>query len=306
MKKVLITFSLMFLLFANANAKDIRVILTNPAGSSTDMLTKSISEAYYKLTGDNFVIDYAPGGGGAVAAVKFQNANPNTVLVGITSLHIYNPVLKNNLPYKDSDFKYVSFLGYGPAMYISNTASGIKTINDLLTKLPKSDKPFIGGYAIAYNLSVNILKNSGKLPKNIEIIGHKGAPDVLLNVLNGSVPVGLIGTTSNLIQLAKEGRINIIGSTHEEDIEIQGLKIPSVGKALGVTQTTGGFLISIKPNADKKFASEFEANIKKAVLSDTVQATMKKYNIFPANIFGAIDTEKRIKSFRKTVEQNIK
>ena len=75
---------------------------------------------------------------------------------------------------------------------------------------------------------------------------------------------------------------------------------------MGVTQTTGGFLISIKPNADKKFASEFEANIKKAVLSDTVQATMKKYNIFPANIFGAIDTEKRIKSFRKTVEQNIK
>jgi hypothetical protein len=109
-----------------------------------------------------------------------------------------------------------------------------------------------------------------------------------------------------VIQLAKEGKINIIGSTHDEDIEIQELKIPSVGKALGVTQTTGGFLLSIKPNADKKFASEFEANIKKAVLSDTVQTTMKKYNIFAANIFGATDTEKRINSFRKTVEQNLK
>lgn len=292
--------------YGNSYAKDIRVILPNPAGSTTDMLAKAIGEEYNKLTGDNMVITYAPGGSGAVAAVKFQNAEPNTVLIGITSLHIYNPVLKTGLPYKDSDFRYVAFVGYTPAMYISNPNSGIKTIDDLLNKLPKSDKPFIGGYAIAYNVSVNALKNAGKLAKNVDIVGHKGGPDILVNVLNGSVPVGLIGTTSNLIQLAKEGKINIIGSTHAEDIEIQGLKIPSVGKKLGVTQTTGGFMISLKPNADKKFATEFEANIKKVLLSDSVQATMKKYNIFAANIFGTNDTNKRVKSFRQTVSQNVK
>lgn len=293
-------------MFSSASAKDIKVLLPNPAGSTTDMLTKSLGDAYHKITGDNLVIEYAPGGSGAVAAVKFQNADSETVFVGITSTHIYNPVLKNNLPYKDSDFKYIAFVGYTPAMYISNPATGIKTINDLLTKLPKSDKPFIGGYAIAYNVSVNVLKNTGKLSNNVQIVGHKGGPDILVNVLNGSVPVGLIGTTSNLIQLAKEGKINIIGSTHSEDIDIQGIKIPSVGKALGVTQTTGGFLISLKPNANKVFAKKFEADIKKALLSDSVQATMKKYNIFAANIFGTKDTEKRVSSFRETVAKNIK
>ena len=305
MKKIIVSICLFFFCTV-LNAKDIKVILPNPAGSTTDMLTKSLGEEYHKLTGDNLVIDYAPGGSGAVAAVKFQNADADTVLVGITSLHVYNPVLKKDLPYKDSDFRYLAFVGYTPAMYISNPSTGIKTIDDLLTKLPKSDKPFIGGYAIAYNVSVNVLKNAGKLSNNVQIVGHKGGPDILVNVLNGSVPVGLIGTTSNLIQLAKEGKVNIIGSTHHEDIEIQGVKIPSVGKKLGVTQTTGGFLISIKPNADKNFAEKFEANIKKALLSESVQATMKKYNIFPANIIGTTDTEKRVKSFRQTVAENVK
>lgn len=304
-KKKIIPLLISLFLTTTVTAKNIDVIIPNPAGSTTDILAKALSESYYKITGDNLIIQYAPGGDGAVAAVKFQNANKETLLLGITSLHVYNPALKQDLPYKDSDFKYISFIGYTPAIYISNPTSEIRTIEDLLNKLNKSDKPFIGGYAISYNVSVNILKNKNKLDKKIQIVGHKGGPDVLVNVLNGSVPVGLIATTNNLIELAKEGKINIIGSTHHEDILIQGIKIPSVEKTLNLPQTTGGFIISMKPNADPKFAENIEKNIVKALQSKEVQESMQKYNIFPANIFGAEATQKRIADFRQTVKENI-
>ena len=305
MFKKIIPFLISLFLTTVVIAKDIDVIIPNPAGSTTDILAKALSESYNKITGDNLVIQYAPGGDGAVAAVKFQNANNETLLLGITSLHIYNPALKQDLPYKDSDFKYISFIGYNPGFYISNPSSGIQTIEDLLNKLNKSDKPFIGGYAVAWNVNINILKNKNKLDKKIQIVGHKGAPDVILNVLNGSVPVGIVAVTNNLFELAKEGKINIIGTTHHEDMDIEGIKIPSVGKKLNLTQTTGGFIISMKPNADPKFAENVEKNIVKTLQSKEMQKSMEKYNIFPANIFGSEATEKRINDFRQTVKENI-
>lgn len=304
MFKKIVPYLISLFLSTMVSAKDIDVIIPNPAGSTTDMLAKALATSYHKITGDNLILHYAPGGDGAVAAVKFKNANRETLLLGITSLHVYNPVLKKDLPYQDSDFKHISFIGYTPALYISNPSSGIYTTEDLLNKLNNSDKPFIGGYAVSYNVSINILKNAGKFKENVEVVGHKGGPDVLLNVLNGSVPVGLIAVTSNLIDLAKEGKINIIGSTHHEDLDIQGIKIPSIEKALNLTQTTGGFIISMKPNADHKFAENIEKNIVKALQSTEVKESMEKYNIFAANIFGSKATEKRINDFRQTVKEN--
>lgn len=294
-----------FFLTTVVSAKNIDMILPNPAGSTTDMLAKALAESYYKITGDNLIIQYAPGGDGAVAAVKFKNSNRETLLLGITSLHVYNPVLKQELPYQDADFKHIAFVGYTPALYISNPSTGILSIEDLFNKLNNSKQAFIGGYAVSYNVSINILKNAGKFKKNVEVVGHKGGPDVLLNVLNGSVPVGLIAVTSNLIDLAKQGKINIIGSTHHEDLDIQGIKIPSIEKLLNLTQTTGGFIISMKPNVDTKFAEDIEKNIIKALQSKEVRDSMEKYNIFPANIFGSKATEKRINDFRQTVKENV-
>ena len=61
----------------------------------------------------------------------------------------------------------------------------------------------------------------------------------------------------------------------------------------------------MKPNADPKFAENIEKNIVKALQSKEVQESMEKYNIFPANIFGAEATQKRITDFRQTVKENI-
>lgn len=304
MKKII---SILLLVFLNISsigyAKEINVIIPNPPGSTTDILAKIVGDEYLKLTGDKFVIDYQPAASGTVAAVKFINSNKNTVLLGNSSLHVYNPVLEKNLPYNDNDFSYVAFVGYTPAIYISSMQSQIKNIDDLFKKLNNSQKPYIGGYAAAYNLSVQILKDHNKLDKKIEIVSYKGAPDIVHNVLNNSVEVGLVGTTGSLFQLAKEKKLHIIGTTHHEDITRNGVTATSLSKATGVPQTTGGFLFSVKPSADKTFSKEFSENIKKILENPLVQEQMLNVNIFPANVVGEEHTKDRVKKFRESIKK---
>jgi len=301
MKKLLSVLLLYVIIASTTNAKDIKIIVANAPGSTSDIIAKALGDSFKEITGDNFKLEYHPGASGSVAAVKFQSANKESVLVGITSLHIYGPILEKDLPYKDNDFIPISIIGFQPGIYISDPASGINNIEDLINKLSKSNKPFIGGYAATYNLSVEILKNAGKLEKNVEIVGHKSAPDIILNVLNGTISVGVVATTGNLYQLAKEGKINIIGSTADDEFVYEGVKVPSITKALGIPQTKGGILLSLKPDADKEFIEKFIETLKKAMETDRVKEAMYKTNISPAGVIGIKETSNKISNMRKDV-----
>gem|GEM_PF-5472874 len=306
MKKMLHMLLFFIMMVSNSMAKDLKVIVSNPPGSTSDILIRAIGESFTEISGVKFVPEYHPGASGAVAAVKFQSADKESVLLGITSLHVYAPILEKSLPYKDSDFDTVAIIGFQPGIYISGAESGIKSIDDMINKLPKSEKPFIGGYAATFNLSVDLLKKQGKLKDNVEIVGYKGATDIVLNVLNGTIPMGVVATTGNLYQLAKEGKINIIGSTADNDFEHEGVLVVSVVKKLGVPQTSGGILLSLKPNADKDFVEKFIKTLRAALATDRVREAMYKTNITPADVVGSKETTRKIMQMRKDVTDIIK
>lgn len=306
MIKTLLSLAVAISVSMSALADNIKLIIANPAGSSSDIVSRAIGDSFQELIGQNFDIEYAPGASGAVAAVKFQAAEKNTALLGITSLHIYNPVLKTDLPYKDTDFEPVAIVGLLPALYISRGDSSVKTVDDLVNVLPKTDRPLIGGYASVWNLNVTMLQNAGKLSKNVKIVGHKGAPAVVTNVLNGSVEVGMVSVTSTTLQLAKEGKINIIGSTAAEDFEYAGVRVRSVSKRLGVDQTMGGLLLSLKPNSDPEFTAKFVATLKRAIATTRVQEAMRKTLLTHPGVVGTPDTYNDILARRKAVTDLIK
>lgn len=306
MKKIILIILFLMIIVTTVNAKDIKVIVANPPGSTSDILAKAIGDSFREISGDSFKLEYHPGASGAVAAIKFQSSDKESVLLGITSLHIYAPIIEKDLPYKDNDFLPISIIGFQPGIYISDPNSGIQNINDLINKLSNSNKPFIGGYAATYNLSVEMLKKTGKLQKNVEIVGHKSAPDIILNILNGTIPVGIVATTGNLYQLAKEGKINIIGSTDDDDFVYEGIKVLSVTKVLGVPQTKGGLLLSLKPDADENFSKNFITTLKKAMETDRVKEAMYKTNISPSGVIGIKETSSNIFKMREDVLDVIK
>jgi tripartite-type tricarboxylate transporter receptor subunit TctC len=304
MKKFLLTLFLgLWLTVSNVQAKTINMILANPPGSTADILARAFADAYQKISGDNIVLLHRPGGNHVIAAMAFRDSPVDTVLFGSSTIHVYNPVLEKELKYVDADFHHIAVVAYGPAFYVTTPSTGLKTPKDLVTKLAQSKLPMIGGYATAYNLSVDILNRQTVANNKLEIVNYKGGPEVTLGVLSKDISVGLLSATSSTFQLIKDDKLHIIGSTHSSDLVYNGILIPSVSQNLKVPQTSGAYYLSIKPNSDLAFIEEFQKNAKLALETDSMKSVMQNSVVFPGDIVGHNQVVKDLEKFRNTVRK---
>lgn len=304
MKNLLVSIILLVLFYSIAKSKEIDLIVPNSPGSTTDILGKDIAAKYEEITGKKITIKYLPGGEGAVAASHFQKAHNQTMMMATSAMIIYNPVLKKDLSYKDEDFKFYAWLGSLHCIYVTRTDTGIKTIEDFITKLPKSKKPFVAGYGPACDLNVDILNKSGKSSGPLEVVKYKSGPDTLLALLNGDVDVANINVQSSLFQLVDEGKLHIIATSSASELDVEGKKIISMSTALQIPYTMAGWVFVIKPNADPAFEKSLQDNLKKIMYSDKLQKSMKQVFGVNSDIYGEKDTLDFIKDFRKKVRDN--
>jgi tripartite-type tricarboxylate transporter receptor subunit TctC len=80
-------------------AAEYSVIIPNPPGSSSDTVGRAIADEYTRLTGNTLVFDYVPGADQMIAAVKFKNQSRLTVIVGTSTMHVFNHVCANVFMY---------------------------------------------------------------------------------------------------------------------------------------------------------------------------------------------------------------
>ncbi|MFN0163193.1 MAG: Bug family tripartite tricarboxylate transporter substrate binding protein, partial [Burkholderiales bacterium] len=90
--------------FAQADAypnRQVRFIVSFPAGSATDQVARLIAAQLTKATGQTIVIDNRGGASGMIACEAVAKAPPDgyTVLVTTGTTHAANPSLFKKLPY---------------------------------------------------------------------------------------------------------------------------------------------------------------------------------------------------------------
>lgn len=293
---------------ALASPKEISVILPNPPGSTTDTVFRIIQKEYFDRTGVNLVPDYTPGGDMIIAANKFKNSNnKNVVLLGTTTIHIYNHVLKDSIPYTDEDFQHVAWLGRMPGLWIAHPNSPYKTMADVVKNLSSSSKPVIATHAPSNLVNIILLEQFNNVGK-IEKINYKGGPDVELAIMANDTDVALIGNTSATASLHQANKIRIIGHTLDGEISIgkNNLKLPSVLPYINGPQLNGGFIFSVKPTADEKFVEEFSKIINDILSSDQVQTELQAHTVFISSERGHAAVLKSVQDMRAAVESALK
>jgi tripartite-type tricarboxylate transporter receptor subunit TctC len=282
---------------AAASTKEISVILPNPAGSTTDMVFRILQKEYFDRTGVTLVPDYTPGGDMIIAANKFKNStNNNVVLLGTTTIHIYNHVLKDSIPYTDEDFQHVAWVGRMPGLWITHPNSPYKTMTDVVKNLSSSNKPFIATHSQANLVNIVLLQQFNNL-ENVQPINYKGGPDVELAIMSNDADVALIGSTSSTAALHETNKIRIIGHTLDGNILLgkNNLKIPSVLPYIKGPQLNGGFIVSVKPTADAVFVNEFSKIINDILSSPKVQSDLQTHTV-------SVSTERGHNAVLKSVQ----
>ncbi|WP_052402670.1 Bug family tripartite tricarboxylate transporter substrate binding protein [Muricoccus aerilatus] len=115
----------------------IRLIVSQAAGSNTDVVARLMAEPMARKLGQPVVVENRAGANGVIATtyIKQQRPDGHTIaLVGV-SLLTFNPYLYSNLPYDPArDFTYIAPVSDTPFVLVVSPKSGITSLADFVAR----------------------------------------------------------------------------------------------------------------------------------------------------------------------------
>lgn len=210
----------------------IRYIVTDAAGSGTDLLARITAEGLTEVFGHQVVVDNRPGAGGNIGAELGARANPDgyTVLQ-IATTHAVNATLYKNLPYGlTRDLTGVSQLAAGPSVVIVASNSPSKTLADLVATArakPGALTFASAGTGTCSYLAGELFRRAANI--NMMHVPYKGGPPATTATVSGEISV-YFSPLSSALPLVRQGRLNALAVTTTKRLE-QLPNIPTVAEA---------------------------------------------------------------------------
>jgi tripartite-type tricarboxylate transporter receptor subunit TctC len=226
----------------------IKFVVPFPPGGSTDPIARIIQAKVTEQTGWNIVIENKAGGASVVGAsvVAKAPADGQTWLIAFDN-HILNPLLNDNLPYKDSELT--------PVMQIGRSAQGIAAYptkpygtfaEAIKAAQAEPNKVSIGslGSSLAQIFIAFMQKENGF---QMNYIPYKGGGPLFQDALSGVIDIS-VSSLANMMPHVTAGKLKLVGVTADKRSRLapnvptlaeQGVKAPPSYSWWGVFAPTG-------------------------------------------------------------------
>jgi tripartite-type tricarboxylate transporter receptor subunit TctC len=197
-------------------AKPVRVVIPYPAGSTPDIVGRTLSERLQKALGQPFVVENRTGAGGNIGADAVAKAAPDghTLLIGINGPVATNKYLYKNLPYdSDKDFAPISLLASAPQMLVVSPDLRVESFRDFLDYARRNPgKISYGsvGSGSASHLTMELLKSEAKL--FMVHIPYRGFPPAVTDMLGGNLHA-MFAIIPGVLPHVKAGRMQALAVT---------------------------------------------------------------------------------------------
>jgi tripartite-type tricarboxylate transporter receptor subunit TctC len=171
--------------------KPVKVIVPYPAGSTPDIVGRTLSTKLQVTLGQPFVVENRTGAGGNIGAeaVAKAPADGHTLLIGINGPAAINKFLYKNLNYdSDRDLLPISLLATSPQMLVTTPAvpaGSFRDFVDFVRGNPGRLSYGSVGSGSASHLTMELLKSDAKL--FIVHIPYRGFPPAVTDMLAGNI-----------------------------------------------------------------------------------------------------------------------
>lgn len=172
--------------------KTIQMVVPFPAGSSPDLLARTLSEPMSKALGQTIVVENKPGAGGNIGTRYAATAKPDgyTMLLTINGPMVTAPTLyKNTLGYDPlKDLQPISLVGTSPNVLLVPADSEATTVQEFIELAKKEDGALNYGSVgpgSASHLSMAMLEHEGGI--NLAHIPYSGFPQIISAVIAGDI-----------------------------------------------------------------------------------------------------------------------
>lgn len=172
-------------------AKPIKLIVPFPAGSTPDIVGRTLGQKLAEAWHQPVVVDNKTGAGGNIGTAEAAHAPADgyTLLIGINGPIAVNKALYEKLPYDpEKELKPISLLAAAPQLLTVHPSVPANDLNNFVAHVHANpDKLSYGsvGSGSASHLTMELLKSQAKLA--IVHVPYRGFPPVVQDLLAGQI-----------------------------------------------------------------------------------------------------------------------
>lgn len=172
-------------------SKPIKLIVPFPAGSTPDIVGRTLGQKLNQAWGQPVVVENKTGAGGNIGTAEAAKAAPDgyTLVIGINGPVAVNKALYKSLPYDpQTDLKPISLLAVGAqmlAVHPSVPAKDLKEFVEYVRKNPGKLSYGSVGAGSGSHLTMELLKSQAGL--DIVHVPYRGFPPVVQDLLPGTI-----------------------------------------------------------------------------------------------------------------------
>ncbi|WP_159589735.1 tripartite tricarboxylate transporter substrate binding protein [Hydrogenophaga sp. BPS33] len=218
-------------------SKPIRVVVPFPAGSSTDIVARTVGARLGERLKQTIVVENKPGANGAIAAKTVTEAAPDgyTLYMGTVAQATGAGFLSDpSSSYMLKDLVAVTMTTSAPLMIVTRSTLPVNNVAELIDLARKSPKPLTfgsGGNGTANHLAGELINDMAKV--KMQHIPYKGAIAAMTDVISGQIDA-LIGSMVDLKPQADAGKVRALAVTSVQ----RAAALPNVP---AVSETLKGF-----------------------------------------------------------------
>lgn len=197
-------------------AKPLHLVVPFPAGSSPDLVARTLSERLAQALGQPVIVENKPGAGGNLGTALVAKAEPDGYTLGLS---IPGPLAVNTVLYQKMEYDPftelapITLVALSPNMLIVNPGLGVNSVQEFIAHVKaRPGKLNYGsvGNGSASHLTMELLKMQAGL--DIVHIPYPGSPQVNAAILSNQIQAGFVvpGTAMPLVQ---SGRVKALAVT---------------------------------------------------------------------------------------------
>lgn len=282
----------------------VTLVTHSSPGGGSDVFLRELIKHLHPVMGVNFAVENVRGGSGATAVARVARARPDgSMFYATTPTYIQTTLLSRpEFGYDALDPVAVVFLD--PEVIYTRVESPFRTLADAVAHAKANPGRQKWGAANPASLERIAFERMNRLiGARAAVVSHEGGGDLMINVLNGTLDLG-IGEIQEIRSQLEAGRIRLLAVVTEARLP----DFPDLATAreqgvdLVVTKFRG--LAGPKGIPDE-VAAMWHAALRQVLESPAYQAQYAKESLVPA-LMGRDEARRFTAEFAAEVERNLR
>jgi tripartite-type tricarboxylate transporter receptor subunit TctC len=211
--------------------RPVRIVVTFPAGSTSDILARPMAQWLQERLGQPFVVDNRPGAGGTIGTEAVVRASPDGyTLLLISGAHTINATLYDKLSFNFiRDIAPVAGISRETGVMVVNPSVPAETVPDFIA-YAKANPGKINMASAGIGASTHVAGELFKMMTGVNMVHvpYRGSPPALTDLLGGQVHV-YFGPIAGSIEYVRAGTLRALAVTTAKRSEALP-DLPTVGE----------------------------------------------------------------------------